>query len=248
MSITTLRLNRKSGIAVIMIPLLALLCSACGGSVNPTLSYKAPAFLPFSITIGKHDNNPTIEGHLSLITELGVFSIGGQYELPAPVSGTIRVILRNRRTGFDEIYQVRTGGDQFAAVVNGTTTISVSQDQVLIDITNGTIQKITFKQVNSQIAEAQSSSDGISRVVRTPMNRWDTGWNRSWYKPFMLSRWAYDDSTITKWYGLGFVWFFLRLILACILGIFDVFLTIFFFIGQLAVLCFGPSFWPGGLG
>jgi hypothetical protein len=248
MGITRFRISKKIGIAVIVIPLLALLCSACGGSVNPTLSYKAPAFLPFSINIGKHDNNPTIEGNLSLATELGVFSIGGQYELPPPVNDTIRVVLRNRRTGFDEIYQVRTGGDQFAAVVDGTTTISVSQDQVMIDITDGTIQKITFKRVNSQIAEAQSSGNGISGVVHTPMNRWDTGWHRSWYKPFMLSRWAYDDSTITKWYGLGFVWFIFRLILACFLGLLDVFFTIFFFIGQLAVLCFGPSFWPGGLG
>jgi len=248
MSITALRLSRKSGTAIMVIPILALLCSACGGSVDPTLSYRAPAFLPFSITIGKHDGNPTIEGNLSWITELGTFSIGAQYELPPPVSGTIRVILRNRRAGFDEIYQVRTGGDQFAAVVNGTTTISVSQDQVLIDITDGTIQEITFKRVNSQIPEAQNGGNGISRVVQAPISRWDTGWNRSWYKPFMLSRWAYDDSTITKWYGLGFAWFFLRLILACFLGLLDAFLTIFFFIGQLAVLCFGPSFWPGGLG
>lgn len=247
MSITALRLTRKSGIALIAIPFLALLCSACGSGVSPTFSYKAPAFLPFSINIGKHDNNPTIQGNISWISELGIFSIGAEYELPPPVSDTIRVILRNRRTGFDEIYQVRTAGDQFAAVIDGTTTISVSQDQVLIDITDGTIQKITFKRVNSQIAEAQGGN-GISRVVHTPVNRWETGWNRSWYKPFMLSRWAYDDSTITKWYGLGLVWFILRLALACILGVLDMVLTILFFIGQFAVLCFGTSFWPGGLG
>jgi hypothetical protein len=246
MDITALRFGRKSVIAAIALPLVALLCSACGGSVNPTLSYKSPAFLPFSINIGKHDNNPTIQGNLSWITELGTFSIGAQYELPPPISDTIRVILRNSSTGFDDIYQVRTGGDQFAAVVNGTTTISVSQDQVLIDVTDGTIQKVTFKRVASQIAEAQGN--GISGVVHAPMNRWDTGWDRSWYKPFMLSRWAYDDSTITKWYGVGFVWFFIRGIFAVFLGVMDVFLTLFFFIGQFATLCFGPSFWPGGLG
>jgi hypothetical protein len=245
---TRLRLSRKSGIAAIVIALAALLCSACGGNVSPTVSYKAPAFLPFSITLGKHDNNPTITGNASLITELGVFSIGAQYELPPPVSDTIRVILRNRRTGFDKVYQIRTAGDQFAAVVNGKTSISVSQDQVLIDVTDGTIQQITFKRVNNQIAEAQGSGNGISRAVHTPVNRWDTGWNRSWYKPFMLSRWAYDDSTVTKWYGIGFVWFFIRLILACILGACDVVLTILFLIGQVAVLFFGSSVWPGGLG
>jgi hypothetical protein len=247
MNMTMLRLNRKSGLALLAIPVLAMLCSACGTGISPTFGYRAPAFLPFSINIGKHDNNPTISGNASLITELGVFSIGAQFELPPPVSDTIRVILENRRTGFDEIYQVQTGGDQFAAVVNGMTTISVSQDQVLIDVTDGTIQKITFKHVNSQIPEAQGGNP-ISRAVHAPVSRWDIGWSRSWYKPFMLSRWAYDDSTITKWYGAGFVVFFFRLVLACILACFDLILTFFFFLGQFAVLCFGTSFWPGGLG
>jgi hypothetical protein len=94
-------------------------------------------------------------------------------------------------------------GYQFAAGVNGTTTISVSQDQVLIDVTTGKVQEITFKRVDSQLAEA---SGGIG-WWHTVTSRWDEGWARSWYKPFMLSSWAYDDSTITKWYGIGFLWF-----------------------------------------
>ena len=247
MGITTVRISRKCGVTVSLVAFLALICSACGGSVNPTLGYKAPALLPFHISIGKHDNNPTIQGNLSWITELGTFSIGAQYELPPPVSGTIRVIPRNHRTGFDEVYQVRTAGDQFAAVVNGTTTISVSQGQVLIDITKGNIKKITFKRVNTQIAVAKNSSR-LSGVQHTMAARWDMGWSRSWYKPFMLSRWAYDDSTVTKWYGLGFLWFLFRLILACFLGAADIILTTLFLIGQVAVMCFGNSLWPGGLG
>lgn len=247
MSTIVTRLHRKHVAAVGVAALAALLCTACGGSVNPTLGYKAPAFLPFHFSIGKHDNNPTIQGNLSWITELGTFSIGGQYELPPPVSGTIRVVLRNRRTGFDKIYQVRTEGEQFAAVVNGRTTISVSQGQVLIDITKGTIKKISFKRVDSQIAEARSSS-ALSGPMHTMASRWDMGWSRSWYKPFMLSGWAYDDSTVTKWYGLGFLWFLTRLALACFLGAFDLVFSLFFLIGQVAVMCFGNSLWPGGLG
>jgi hypothetical protein len=236
-------INKKCVFLVIS-GLVALLCSGCRGSINPDLSYSAPAFLPFHISIGKQDGNPTVSGNVSWISELGEFSIGAQYELPPPEAGYIRVIIRDRRTGFDRVYDVRTDGAEFAAVVNGTTTISVSQDQVLIDVTNGDVREITFKQVNSQIAEAKPGI-GLWHAVTS---RWDEGWTRSWYKPFMLAGWAYDDSTVTKWYGIGFVWFFLRFILACVLGIVDLILSAFFFFGQFVVTIFGNSVWPGGLG
>lgn len=53
---------------------------------------------------------------------------------------------------------MRTDGEQFNAIVNGTTSITVTNDQVLIDVTNGNIRSVTFKQVNNQIAEASSTS------------------------------------------------------------------------------------------
>lgn len=238
------KLTRKTAILTALATLLILICSACGGNVTPNASYSAPDFLPFHISIGKHEGNPTISGNASWITELGVFSIGAQYELPPAAPGYIRVIIRNRRTGFDRVYQVRTNGDQFAAVVNGTTTIDVSQDQVLIDISDGKIQEISFKRVNVQVGEAKS---GIG-WWHTVTSRWDEGWARSWYKPFMLSSWAYDDSTVTKWFGLGFLWFLIRLIFACILGVVDLIFTVLFFFGQFVVTIFGNSVWPGGLG
>ena len=248
MGIAAIGLSKKNSITLMVIALIGLLCSACGGTVNPDLSYQAPLFLPFHFSIGKKDNNPTISGNVSAVTELGIFSIGAQFELPPSQPDSMRVILEDRRTGFDRIYQVRTDGDQFAAVVNGTTTISVSNDEVTIDITNGSIQSVYFKRVDNQIPEAQTNGNPVSNVANTAAGRWDSGWDRSWYKPFMLSGWAYDDSTVTKWYGAGFVLFFLRLILACFLGIFDCIFTFFFFIGQLFILCFGTSVWPGGLG
>lgn len=249
MGMALFRLNRKTWVTLIVAALIGVLCSACdGGTVSPNFSYSAPLFLPFHFSIGKKDNNPTLSGNVSAVTELGVFSIGAQFELPPSQPETMRVILENRRTGFDRIYQIRTGGDQFAAVVNGTTTISVSQDEVTIDVTSGSIRSISFKRVANPIPEAQANGNPVTHVTNTAAGRWDSGWDRSWYKPFMLSGWAYDDSTVTKWYGAGFVLFFLRLILAIILGLFDLFFTIFFFIGQLFIVCFGTSVWPGGLG
>jgi hypothetical protein len=243
-TIRSARPTRRNATLIVIATLLALICSACRGSVSPNFNYSAPAFLPFHISIGKQGGHPTISGNASWITELGVFSIGAQYELPPATPGYIRVIIRNRRTGFDSVYQVRTDGDQFAAVVNGTTTINVSQDQVLIDVTNGTIQDISFKRVNIQVGEAKS---GIG-WWHTVTSRWDEGWARSWYKPYMLSSWAYDDSTVTKWHGIGFLWFLVRLVFACILGIVDTIFTALFLFGQLIVTIFGNSVWPGGLG
>lgn len=243
-AIRSARPTRRTATLIALATLLALICAACRGNVSPNLSYSAPAFLPFHISIGKRGGNPTISGNASWISELGVFSIGGQYELPPAAPGYIRVIIRDRRTGFDSVYQVRTNGDQFAAVVNGTTAINVSQNQVLIDVTNGKIQKITFKRMNIQVGEVKSGVGWWHSVT----SRWDEGWARSWYKPFMLSSWAYDDSTVTKYYGIGFLWFLVRLVFACILGFIDLIFTILFFFGQIVVTIFGNSVWPGGLG
>ena len=57
----------------------------------------------------------------------------------------IYVILRDRRTGFGQIFEVQTGTDQFMAVVNGTKSISITNGQVLIDITDGSIKHIAFE-------------------------------------------------------------------------------------------------------
>jgi len=37
---------------------------------------------------------------------------------------------------------VRTDGEQFNAIVNGTTSITVTNDQVLIDVTNGNTRSL----------------------------------------------------------------------------------------------------------
>jgi hypothetical protein len=63
---------------------------------------------------------------------------------------------------------------------------------------------------------------------------WSKGWEASLYKPFMLTRWAYDDSTIDKWCGLGFVWFLLRLALTLVLLLVDLVLSSIFLAAQIA--------------
>lgn len=238
MSVAAIRLGRGSALAVVFSLLLGLFLTGCGGTVTPTVSFKG-SILPFDFSIST-DGKSTIEGDISYAAPIGTFSIGAKYDLPQKDSKSIFVILRNRRTGFDKVYEVRTEGGQFNAVVNGTTSITVTRDQVLIDITSGTIRKITFKQVNNQLSEAPSAGWWPS-TRHAIAARWDTGWGQSWYKPYNLARWAYSDSTIEKWYGAGFVWFLLRLILAIFLALIDTLLTVGFLLGQLAFIIFGPT-------
>jgi hypothetical protein len=212
------------------------ICAGCGGSVQPTLAYK-PLFLPFALTYGPKGFG--IQGSTSFATAIGEFSIGAQYQLPPQKADSIYVILRDRRTGYDQIFEVQSGGNQFAAVVNGTTTISIANNQVLIDVTNGTIKKITFKRVTGQVSEQDSS--WFVHTWHATSHRWDEGWAQSWYRPYGLTKWAYSDSTINRWYGIGFVWFLIRLILAIILSLIDTVLSVGFLLGQAGFLLFGPT-------
>lgn len=149
--------------------LLVLLCAGCGGGkVNADVTVK-PAFLPVALDIGP--SGISIVGSRSIATPIGVFSIGASYELPSRNSDSIYVILRDRRTGFDHIYQVRTGVDQFAAVINGTTNIAINNGQVWIDITDGTIKEVSFRQVADQISVANHTGF-LERVWHNGVGRW----------------------------------------------------------------------------
>jgi hypothetical protein len=205
-------------------------CVGCGGNIQPDVGYK-PAFLPIQFDVSQ--SGITIGGDTSIVTPIGVFSIGAHYLLPATNSQSIYVIFRNRQAQFDHIYEVHSGTELLTAVLDGSTTISVSNDRVVVDVMSGKIEKITFKRTRQFYVQERSAGWLASR--------WDEGWKQSWYKPFTLTEWAYSDSTIEKWYGLGFIWFLLRLILAIVLLFVDAILTLGFLIGQAFFILFGPT-------
>jgi hypothetical protein len=123
-------------------------------------------------------------------------------------------------------------------VADGRVVVDTRPDQVEIDVVRGKVQHVSL------MGTASGSTDDLARA-RAWWDRhsdmWDRGWAESWYKPFAMTRWAYDDSTIGEWYGLGFAWFLLRLALAVMIGILDAILTFFFLLGQVGYFFFGPT-------
>ncbi|MEU7677044.1 hypothetical protein AB0C42_19795 [Micromonospora taraxaci] len=219
-----------------LLVLLVLALAGCDPEAEGKVRYK-PVLLPVALTLGP--DGVAVEGETSFITPIGEFSIGAEYSLPPRDGSTIYVLLRDRKkgkTGFDKVFKVQTGRDQLTVVVNGTTTIQVKDGQVLIDITGGAVKKVQFKRVD----QATVKEGGDSFWVKAGA-KWSQGWESSLYKPFVLTRWAYDDSTIGKWYGVGFIWFLLRLTLTLVLLLVDLVLSSIFLVAQIAFLVFGAT-------
>jgi hypothetical protein len=133
---------------------------------------------------------------------------------------------------------VRAGGDRLDAVVDGRTEIAVEDGRVTIDVSGAKVKTIQLKQ--SRVVAAAGPT-GVALWWHNGMSRWNAGYDRSPYKPFMLTRWAYDDSTMSSFYGVGFIWFLLRLALAIMLSIVDLLLTAVFLIAQFFNYFFGPT-------
>jgi hypothetical protein len=151
-----------------VIALIATLCAGCSSQPETVASFK-PEFLPVALSV--NPSGISIEGTQSIVTPIGTFSIGALYELPPRNPSSIYVTLRDRRTRFDQVFEVRTGADQFMAVVNGTTGISIANGQVLIDITDGSIKQVSFERVSDQIRQ-QSDSNWLEKAWHVTIIRW----------------------------------------------------------------------------
>jgi hypothetical protein len=224
--------------------LIALLIFKSGGSSS--ISYQPFSLLPVSFSLS--GSTLSVQGNGNLVTPVGDFTIASHYQL-APTNGSsVYLVLRNSKTGYDRIFDVHTGSDNFTTVINGMTTINVTGDQILIDVTSGSIKKVTFEPSSSQATTKQNGSqtakpsppDWLQHEWHKPFARWDVGYDESWYHFFGLSRWAYSDTTIHRWYGIGFLWFLLRLSLTILLALIDLGLSAGLLVGQIAFLIFGP--------
>lgn len=203
--------------------LITLSLAGCNSPANPYVEYKPPV-LPVKLVI--QQSGVSIEGEAEIVTPVGTFSIGAEYTLKHE-DDSILVIIRDKKRGtigFDTIYRIHTGIDEFVAIVNGKTTIQIVNRQILIDVTDGNIQSIEFRKALPSIPE-------------TPSSFWQPF--PLGYHPFAFTTWAYDDSTISEWYGLGFLWFIIRLVLAFIMLLLDLIVIFFLGIGVILHSIFG---------
>jgi len=225
--------------ALLVVVLLTVLVLSVGHRADdgPSVGFK-PDFLPLSLSVA--GSGVAVQGNTQLATPIGTFSIATHYVLASLGGDGIYLILRNRATGYDHVFDIHAGSDDFTAVINGATTVSVSNDQVLVDVTGGHIDRITFRHGGAQITQ-HNPPDWLQATWHRPFARWDSGYRQSWYHFYGMSRWAYSDTTIGQWYGIGFLWFLLRLTLAVVLALFDTFLSAGLLMGQISFVFFGPT-------
>jgi hypothetical protein len=218
-------------VAVLLVMVIGSASTRASTKADGGVGYKPP-ILPVKLSMDSN-GKISISGDKELVTPIGTFSIGATYSLPHNESGTIYVVLRNRRLGDDFIYEVRTGEGEFNAVVNGRTVIHVKDDRVTIDVTDAAVETIQFRGAEPVVDEEGSPSLWVQR--------WKDNWNSSFYQPFGLFRWAYDDSMVDRWHGLGWVVFVLRFVVALVLSIVDVVLTAVFLVAAVAYVFFGDG-------
>lgn len=224
--------------ASLAVAAVAVLPVSCGTNPDAQVGYKPP-ILPVKFVLSS--SGVTISGDRSLVTPMGTFSVGAKYSLSPSKSDSVYVIIRDKdqgETGFDQIYEVKSGQGEFTAVVNGTTTIQVRDRQVLIDVTDGKVNSIELKGVERTANISEGQGDNIVAVAES---RWRGYWDTAFYTPLALFNWAYDDSTMSEAYGIGFVWFLIRLLAALVLFIGDIILTLACTIAAIATVFFGTT-------
>ncbi|MGW0479976.1 hypothetical protein [Nonomuraea sp. NPDC003214] len=222
---------------VVTVVLLVVGMGAAGCAGTDVKASYRPMFLPVKLEWGP--GGVKVTGDASIATPIGVFSVGAEHSLVAKKQNALYVIFRDHDgvlpgspvAGTDLVYEVLSGGGRFTAVVNGTAVIQVANQEVLIDVTDGTLKVIEFQGAQAIMQERPS---GLAQ-------RWREFWDGCLYTPMSLSRWAYDDSTIDQWFGLGFVLFLVRLALALVLGVADLVLTAGCFLAAVAFVVAGPT-------
>lgn len=132
---------------------------------NAAVTYKPP-FLPITFAIDTA-GNISIQGDLSIVTEVGEFGVQGSASTSfQPTDQGFLLIIRHLKDNVvvDTGYQINTD-QEVVVVVDGKTTIRVTQKEVFIDATSGTIRSITVAGADNQ---QSGSTDDQPAPTATP--------------------------------------------------------------------------------
>ncbi len=149
---------------------LAAACSNVSGNVG--VGYELGP-VEFSATFSIHaDGSISVGGSVGLVTEIGVFSLSADIEAnsqPAPDETLLFIRHRVARGVVDTEYDIGTGED-VTVVLNGLTTVNVSDHEVTIDASKGNVKEVTIRNEAvppSPAQQAQPSPGGGLRLLRT---------------------------------------------------------------------------------
>jgi WD40 repeat protein len=151
----------------LLLPLTAA-CSHVSGNVE--VGYGAGP-VEFSATFSIHpDGSISVGGSVGFVTEIGVFKIGANIEANTePAQNETLLFIRHRVAGgvVDTAYRIGTDED-VTVVIDGLTTINVSNHKVTIDASKGKIKEITIHNAvtPSPTQQSQPPSSNL-RLVRT---------------------------------------------------------------------------------
>lgn len=210
--------KNRSLVVFVGLLLLSFIISGCDEiSGAKELRYvQAPLFLPAELIVN-HRGNVSIQGDTTIVSLVGTLN-PSRISIAAEDDSLIVIILNENKDETEQYtaYRIKTGEVDYDIVLDGENIIHPKDRQVEVDITDGNIETIAFK-------KAPETKPGLQ--VRAGDKEWKEAWASLpfGYEPGMLTQWAYDDSTIKKWYGLGFLWFLTRLMLAAILFVVELY-------------------------
>ena len=111
---------------------LSTVVSSCGSRGSGHVSYQ-PTFIPLKIIVNSN-GDVTVDASTDIVTPIGIFGIGAGVELN-PDEDSINVIVQDRNKGTETVYKVKTKGTPFVATYDGVTTLRVTSDKIVIDVT-----------------------------------------------------------------------------------------------------------------
>jgi hypothetical protein len=143
---------------------LSLLASTATAQTKIQIGYRPP-LLPIKIVAD--NTGVSIEGEASLVTPIGVFSLGVSVPI-FQADDALRVIIRDRRNQTDRVYDVKWA-DTLGVTLNGRNRIAITRNQVILDVSQGGRYELAFN--SPREADSRGTSMRVLQQSSPPNQR-----------------------------------------------------------------------------
>jgi hypothetical protein len=124
---------------------IILAATGCSGG-TAAVSYKPP-FAPISLTIDSH-GSISVHASASIVTPVGTFSVGmGVAKGMSSIPGATLLIIKHWKGGslVDDVYKIEIESEEITVVLDGRTTLTVSEGRVIADASEATVHSLVIK-------------------------------------------------------------------------------------------------------